>query len=223
MKMLDREGMFKAMPENWGLQSSESSQSVALVITFRIVAQFQGGTWEDWSGYEEHQIVGYFYIVKKDGQVNASTVENLAKSIGWDGNLNSIQYGPPAVVCQLTVAEEEYNNKVKLKVQWMNPEDHMPGPKVAPPAEVIQLNARYGSLLRAAAAAAKPKSAAAVKPAPPALPKPASPTPARKLDANAAMGDDDLPFDGRPGTVANAAASGRVGSEAGAPAGEPTE
>lgn len=224
-RQLDREGVFKALPVSWGVQASAAkpgdkekkkygddepeekratSQSVALVVTFRILAQFEDGAWSDWTQYEEHQISGWFWIVKRDGSVSATTVENLAASIGWDGNLANLTAGPPEVVCQITVAEEEWNGKLRLKVQWLNPEDFVAGPKTALPAEVQQLNVRYGSLLRAAAATAKPKALAQQKPAPPPARRP-------EPEAAAAVGDDGLPFERRPGASAASGALGRRG------------
>jgi len=195
MRQLDREGVFKATPMQWGINNSENSQSVALVVVYRILAQFDAGDWQDWSEYEDHQITGYHYIVKRDGQVNTTTVDNLVQSIGWDGNLD-LSAGPPEVVCQITTENEEYNGKSSLKVKWLNPENFAPGPKTADAATVKQLAARYGSQLRAAAAA-KPKTTATkakAAPPPPAKPKPA-PT------ETPAVEDDDLPFEGRGADV----------------------
>lgn len=196
MRQLDREGVFKATPMQWGINGSDNSQSVALVVVYRILAQFDAGEWADWSEYEDHQITGYHYIVKRDGQVNTTTVNNLVESIGWDGNLDT-SAGPPDVVCQITAANEEYNGQSRIKVQWLNPENFAPGPKTADPATVKQLAARYGSQLRAAAAAAKPKTVATkakAAPPPPAKPKPAP------VEA-VAVEDEDLPFEGRGADV----------------------
>jgi hypothetical protein len=172
MRQLDREGVFKATPMQWGINNSENSQSVALVVVYRILAQFDAGDWQDWAEYEDHQITGYHYIVKRDGQVNTTTVDNLVQSIGWDGNLD-LSAGPPEVVCQITTENEEYNGKSSLKVKWLNPENFAPGPKTADAATVKQLAARYGS---------------------PAKPKPA-PT------ETTAVEDEDLPFEGRGADV----------------------
>jgi hypothetical protein len=204
-RQLEHEGVFKATPTAWGLQDSQNTQSVALVVTFKILEKLEGGGWEDWSAYEDQEITGWFYIVKKDGGVNAATVENLVKSIGWDGNLD-LSAGPQDITCQITTANEEYNGKVRLKVQWLNPADFVPGPKTVDPVKAKELQSRYGSQLRAAAAAAKPKHTATAKAAPP----PARPAPAPQPE----VAEDDLPFEERaaavPGDMPAAHSAGEV-------------
>ena len=193
-KLLDREGVFQAVPINWGIQKTESSQSVALVIEFGITAQMEDGDWTDWSGYEDHSVTGYFYIIKKDGGINTTQVDALAKALGWDGSLRNIEAGPPHVICQITAAFEEYNGKTRLKVQWINHKDYTPGPKTAPPGVVADLESQFGSRLRAAAAAAK-KDAPATKPAPPPAPSPGLVPPPAPADGDPGADDkDDLPF-----------------------------
>lgn len=198
-RLLEHEGVFKATPTAWGLQDSQNTQSVALVVTFKVLEKFEGGAWEDWRAYEDQEITGYFYIIKKDGAVNAATVENLVKSIGWDGNLD-LSGGPQDIVCQITTANEEYNGKTRLKVQWLNPGDYTPGIKSVDPAKASDLQRRYGSQMRAAAAAANPKHTATTKATPP-PPRPApAPTPE--------VAEDDLPFEHRPAVVSGEPAVG---------------
>ena len=101
MKLLDRAGTFKAVPQNWGLAPSKDSKSVALLVEFLITAQLDGDEWVDWMQYEDHSISGYFYIVKRDGGINTATVENLAQVLGYDGTLKCLQAGPPNTICQI--------------------------------------------------------------------------------------------------------------------------
>ena len=160
---LDREGVFKAVPVAWGVQRNENSQSVALVVEYRITAQYGEGEWTSWEGYEEHTIYGYHYVIKRDGTLNQATFDQLVQCIGWQGSFRDTETAPPAVECQITVAREEYNGKSSLKVQWINPGDYVPGPKTVDERELANLDNRYGSLMRAAAAqagkTAKPKAA----------------------------------------------------------------
>ena len=193
-RILDREGTFKVAMNNWGIQNARETQSVALVIEFRVLSQMDGDQWIDWSEYEEHTITGWFWIIKKDGGINTVTVESLAGAIGWDADLTKIQNGPPSVACQITTAQEEWNGKISLKVKWINPEDYVPGLKTESPAEVADINARFGSQLRAAAASAKAKAPAPTGPVPPAAasgPPPVQPAP---HTADTADDSDDLPF-----------------------------
>lgn len=173
---LERAGIFKARPMAWGLQKSDQTQSVAVGIEFAIVAMLDNGAWQDWTQYEEHTITGYFYVVKRDGTINTRTVENLVQALGWNGDLSSVLAPPPDRVVQITVNAEEYEGKIRHKVQWINPEDYTPKPVFIEAGEVQTLQNRFGSLLRAAAAS--------VKPAPAPVPRPAA----------SKKPEDDLPF-----------------------------
>jgi hypothetical protein len=165
MNRLDRTGVFKARPVAMGLQNAKESNAIAVWIEFQVTAQQEGDAWTDWGGYEDQSIVGYFYIVKKDGSVNTRVVENLAEVIDWDGNPETIGGDPPDIPVQITVAEDTYNGKTSLKVQWLNPVDYQGSIVSATPEQVKQISAQFGSLLRAAAGAVrKPKDATKVAP-----------------------------------------------------------
>lgn len=197
---LDRPGIFKARPFGWFVRTFEGSQAVAISIEFIISAQLNDSEWEDWSGYEEHSIIGDFFIVKKDGTININMVERLIESIGWDADLQSIQSDPPGVTVQITVGEEKYQGRTRLKVQWLNPADYSPRPQAAPPDQIQQLQSRFGSLLRAAAGgAAKGNGGSAARaPAKPAAKVAAASTSEPPHPAEASSGapgeDNDLPF-----------------------------
>lgn len=168
---LDRAGIFKARPLSWRIKVFEGKQSVAIAIEFLITAQLNGGEWSDWSGYEENHVSGDFWVIGKTGQPNVDNVKRLRDSLGWRGVLNDVvSQDVPDIVVQITVNPEEYNGKTHFRAAWINPEDFTPS-KGASADEVKQLDARFGSLLRAAAGAPSgkpqpPKSTPAVKPKP---------------------------------------------------------
>ncbi|HOX27490.1 MAG TPA: hypothetical protein PLL30_17350 [Candidatus Krumholzibacteria bacterium] len=183
---LDREGIFMARAKSWLIRTFDNSEAVAVNIEFQILGQLndQGG-WDDWRQYDEHTVYGMFFIVKKDGTINTTTMEQLAKSLGWDGNLLAVMDAPPPkTAVQITVKADEYQGKVTYKASWINPKDFSPQPQGASDAKVSQLQARFGSLLRAAAAAAK--QSAPVAAAPSAAANQSEPAPF--------VSDDDLPF-----------------------------
>jgi len=160
VKQLDRAGIFKALPVSWFVQTKDDSNTVAVVISFLITSQLDGSEWADWTQFEDHGITGYFYVVKRDGGVNTTTVDQLVWSLGWTGDLHEVAGMPvPAKEVQITVKEEAWEGRPQLKVSWINPGDHKPGPKSASDADVKKVQARFGSLLRAAAssAASKPR------------------------------------------------------------------
>lgn len=167
MMKLDRSGIFKARPVAMGVQTAKESRSVAVWIEFLITDQLDGTEWQSWAVYEEHSITGYFWVVKRDGTINNPTVENLALVLDWDGNLESIGGDPPDIPVQITVQEDTYKDRTSLKVAWLNAADSQPKAVTASPEQVKQINSQFGSLLRAAAGAArKTKTKPAGKPAP---------------------------------------------------------
>lgn len=183
MRRLDRPGIFKARPLNWGVRTAESG-AVAIALEYLILAQLDGSAWVDWSGADEHAVFGDTYVVKKDGSVHTSGVEQLVAALGWNGDLRSVAGQPPQVVVQITVKEEEYQGKKRLKASWVNPGDYSPRPEAASDGDVARLQVRFGSLLRAAAAVAAKKAPAkpAPAPAPTAAPTAAGQTPDDSFD-----------------------------------------
>jgi hypothetical protein len=164
---LDREGIFMARAIGWQVRTFDSSQAVAVNIEFQILGQLNdAGGWDDWREYEEHTVYGMFFVLKKDGTVNTTTIEQLARSLGWNGDLYTIgDDSPPRVPVQITVKAEEYKSSLIYKASWINPKDFKPQPIGASNQQVADLNARFGSLLRAAAAAAlSPKTEKPVSP-----------------------------------------------------------
>ena len=147
---LDREGIFKAKVLSWNVYEAKSG-AVAVNCDFAIVAQWNGSDWDSWADYAPHHCYGAFYVVKKDGALNTTTIKQLKESLGWNGAFKSILDLPPDVEVQITVKVESYNGADVYKAGWINPGDHTPT-YGASPEDVAKLDARFGSLLRAAAA-----------------------------------------------------------------------
>lgn len=169
MNKLEREGIFKVRPLNWYLQPSdrEGSQAIAVSIEFLILAQLEGAEWTSWDQYEDHSVVGWFYIVKADGTVDSARVQDLHDALGWNGDPDAFAGGVPDVVVQVTVKGDVYNGRTSYKAAWIRPGDFTPRPKEATPEAVSSIKKRYGSLFRAAASGAT--KAAPGKTAPPKL------------------------------------------------------
>jgi hypothetical protein len=176
---LDRAGIFKARPFDWSVQPSASSKSVAISVGLLIEAQYEDGEWTSWAEYEPHQTRGWWYVIGKNGQVNTVAVEQLAKSLGWNGDIKAVGGAVPDVVVQVNVKSEVYNGKTTFKAGWMNPGDYVPDAFGASDEDVSALSVQFGSLLRAAAASVAK------------APKAKAPPPAKK---GAAPIDSDVPF-----------------------------
>ena len=185
MKQIDREGIFRVVPREWLVKTTENSAAVAVSFDFDVISQYNGTDWDDWGQYEQHTVFGDYWVIKKDRTVNQGTVEQLASSLGWDGNLDSVQGPPPNVVVQVSVKADTYEGKTRYKAGWMNPGDFTPRASGAPPEEVSKLASQFGSLLRAAAAGAA--KVAKPMPAPAKVIEPSTPN-------SQNTEDDELPF-----------------------------
>ena len=196
MRQIDREGTFRCVPREWWVTRADSG-AVAVSLDLDIIETWNGSDWDDWTQYGQYTVLGDYWVVKKDGTVNQGTVEQLARSMGWDGNLTSVQGAPPNVLVSVSVKADTYKGTTRYKAGWMNPGDQEP--KGGATAEQVQDAAnRFGSLLRAAAAGAA--KAAKPVPAPPREERAEEPPPSGDADAPNSgthpdsTGDDDLPF-----------------------------
>jgi len=194
-QQLEREGIFKARPFKWDVRKADSG-AIAVSFGFEILAQYDNnGGWIDWPD-TDFFCYGDWWVVKKTGQINTAPVDQLVLSLNWDGGLKTVPSSEcPETVVQITVKAETYQEKTRYKASWMNPEDYTPGGIGASAEEAQQLDAQFGSLLRAAASATKAKSAgngaAAAAPAQgPAVPAQAPPPP----EGPPPITDDDIPF-----------------------------
>ena len=175
-EQLEQEGIFKCRPLTWEVYEAESG-AVAVSFSFLVLSELDLTTkeWGSWESFGEYSFFGSWWIVKKDGTINQGAVEQLAKSLGWDGDLGTVNGTPPQKVVQVTVKSATYKDETRFKGSWMNPEDYAGGSSGASSPEAVKgLSARFGSLLRAAAASAAPPAAApapAPKPAPAKGPK----------------------------------------------------
>ncbi|MGE0191982.1 MAG: hypothetical protein AB7T63_08050 [Planctomycetota bacterium] len=192
MRRLDRPGIFRARPLSWSVRTSETSQAVAISIEFAVLAQLEASSWTSWAEYEEHRVYGQFYVIKRDGSVNQTVVEQLAGALGWNGDLRTVAGPVPDVTVQITVKEDAYNGQVRFKADWINPGDHTPQVPGASQGEVGTLQARFGSLLRAAAAGARSHSKPSAPPV--AKAKAARDDVARNPISDEPMDDDAIPF-----------------------------
>jgi hypothetical protein len=183
-QQIDRDGIFKMIPTEWRVKTFEGKNSIAVAITFVVTWQYQDGEWIDWREFDV-MAYGDYWVIKANGTPNENTVTQLVECLGWSGQLMDIVHKkPPETEVQVTVKEETYKGKTSYRCEWMNPADYTPTPKGADESAVKHLDARFGSLLRAAASGAK-KAAPPKAKAPP--PAPAAP-PAAEVDHG------DIPF-----------------------------
>ena len=152
--LANREGLFHAHPVLIGISESGQNKLATCAITFRLFQELRDG---DWAGCEAEkmEITGWFYLEKKDGSVNAPTVDALKAAFGWDGRdpfwLEDTDLSQHPV--QVKLAYEEYEGKKRLKVQFLNPfgSAGTPGVKKADDKTRKSVSTRLGAKFRALA------------------------------------------------------------------------
>lgn len=187
MQFLNQEGIFRAIPieGTWGIEEAQSG-ALAFVMDLAIDYKWDGEKWaEDWRGMDTC-IRGYFYVVKKDGGLNETTIKSLVNALGWQGGFDVLA-DPNAPWAQravnITVKKELYNGKDTYKIAWLNPPDDVPqgGRPTISDDRLAHLANLYNPNLRA------------IQPAQIALPSTTLPTRNQMVAAGAPAGDD-IPY-----------------------------
>ena len=101
MRNLDREGLFKAHLLSWKVWDADSG-AVAVSCEFRVVAQWNGADeWMDWSDYDEHRWLWKLVGGQKGRPDQHRRLSiSLARSLGWNGDLQSVLGPPPDRIVQ---------------------------------------------------------------------------------------------------------------------------
>lgn len=139
----------------------------------------EGRTEPDWCpiDHENTEITLYVYLTKKeDGAINARSVEDVMKSLPWNGKsfaeLGKADFYGQMV--QFSCKQDEYQGKKTMKASFLCPFDSTPhagGPSKADDSYLKNLDAQYAPKLRAIAPPTKPGSAPA-RPGQPTIPPP---------------------------------------------------
>lgn len=188
MDKLEQTGIFRCKPLSWEVVKAKSG-AVGINMSFLVVEELDGDKWLSWDEYDDHMFYGTWWVVKKDGTVNQSAVEQLAKSLGWNGDIDTITDPAPDTIVQVTVKEETYEGVKRWKGDWMNPADHTGGGDFGVDGnEKKEIKSRFGSLLKAAASSALPAKKAPPKGGPKSKPAPKAQTNEEHAAARAAAG-----------------------------------
>ncbi len=150
MNLPSQAGRYIARPRKWAVAPTGPNKISTFVCEFDLLNVQDGEEWPDIAP-EALEITGYFYILKKDGQPNDFTIDSLEAALGWDGcdldALNKTDWSQKEV--QLTINEEEYQGKKKMKVGFINARDWAGGGIEQDPQYVQSLAQKYGAVLRA--------------------------------------------------------------------------
>jgi hypothetical protein len=122
----NREGRFKATILEHGVAETGPNKLATFVCRFQLTQELINSEWEPVE--EDLDITGYFYLEKRDGTLNTVTIDHLKSAFGWDGRdpfwLQDADFGQ--LVVQVKLAFETYDNKTRLKVQYVDAEDATP-------------------------------------------------------------------------------------------------
>ena len=120
---------------------------ITCVIEFNVVSDLSRGTDVEEGTY----ITSYQYLQKRDGNLNTFTIDALKDAFGWDGVDVDFLNNLDGMEAEITVDAEEYDGKVRSKVQFINPIDGGGGRGIEAPDEATMRRIKngLGSQLRA--------------------------------------------------------------------------
>ena len=126
--IVSNEGTYRGKPTAWaiGLSSGGYPQFVVALAA----AEWWNAEEEAWCPWEEYDegITGYLCLFGKDGKPLKNATQ-VMKVFNWDGasfdDLDEGDYGD--LTLQFRCAEEEYNDVTRMKMQWIDVADAVPG------------------------------------------------------------------------------------------------
>ena len=161
-KVMTEPGIYRARIIASNVEEKDTG-SVRFGAQYEAYQYKEGGQWHDLDTPET--IFGDVWIVKKDGTLNDQSIKRLMEAIEWDGAsfsaLADTDWSGTEV--QITVGEEEYEGKVRPKMQWLNHRDFEGGMKSSDATTLGSLDNRFGSQLRALSGGAKKPAQATPK------------------------------------------------------------
>ena len=167
--LIDREGRFRAYPLEIAVGENDNKLTT-VTIEFSLSEEYETGTWRDCSN-EKMVVTAWFYLEKRNGDVNELQVDQLKRAFGWDGRdvfwLEDTDLSNVGV--QVDVKEEEWQGVKRFKVKWLHSGDSDPDRKAKKSNENTRrsVNSRLAMKLRALAG-----KTPAPAPAAPAAPSP---------------------------------------------------
>ncbi|KKM07634.1 hypothetical protein LCGC14_1731980 [marine sediment metagenome] len=150
MTELYEEGSFRGrIIEYWWCPSkTTSSRGVGIKVE---IDEYWHAETQQWGSYEGFPVVsGVVWIIGTDGVLNQRQVQSLTDHAGWNGDFDSISDGTwkPTPV-QVKVGTNERQGNTEYRIDWVNAYDSIPGGSGLNAETAKELNAKYGSQLRA--------------------------------------------------------------------------
>ena len=166
MSQIEQIGTYRGSIVEHGVGVTSKSSCPQWIAKFIAMEKYNNdtGEWEDFSQFVDNEITAYLVLFGKDGET--LTCKQVCKATGWDGSdfqeLDEADLS--AVGVQVRVAENTYEGKTRLQVEWIDEYDAVPGNaiKKLSPDEIKLLNAKFKKYMKpkkVTPATAKPKDA----------------------------------------------------------------
>lgn len=166
MSLIDRVATFRGKIVDHGvsLTKNEFPQFVCSLVGTEIWDEDEQ-VWVDWTDVDLNEITAYVVLYGSKGET--LSFSQVKKICNWDGasfqTLNDGDYSEIGI--QFRVVENTYDNKTRLKVEWIDEFDAEPGRSVRKlnPDEMKQLDAKYAKFLKQGAGRKAPIKASGGK------------------------------------------------------------
>lgn len=88
---VQQEGLFRGFILTWGLKEFDSG-SICAKMKVQLTEAMIDGEWVDWSD-AGLSVWGDIWVVGKDGNLNERNCNDLIRSVGWDGDFDTVVKG----------------------------------------------------------------------------------------------------------------------------------
>lgn len=163
MNLIDRAGTFRGSITSHAVGASTNGFPQWTVQLYG--AEYydeDSGEWMDWSTVPENELTAYLVLYDGKNQMTLNH-KQVEKVTGWDGTdfevLDNMDLSETGI--QFRVAENTYQDKTTLQVEWIDEYDATPGRimRKLDPAELKALSSKFIKTKKAPASAAKAKEA----------------------------------------------------------------
>lgn len=144
----NREGRFRAVIEDVGISESGKPPKLCVALGFSLTSELTAQGWRDVTA-ENMAITGYFYLELNDGSINTFTVDQFKSALRWSGRDIQHLITAKGIELQITLQNETYEGKTRLRVKYLNPFDYEGGGVKHDEDAMKRAQNRLGAKLRA--------------------------------------------------------------------------
>lgn len=167
-----QDGIYKAIVDDIGISGDPQKPVVEIRYDLRMI--LRDG---EWLAIQPDTIMGWHYLKKKDGALNAMQIHQFKEAFEWAGlDLRELLFAK-GKACQVTLKTETWEGKSRQKVSWLNHENYSGFTIETDDSELAAIQAALAPALRALGTSKKPTAdkPVAKKTAPKSTPVPIAP------------------------------------------------